>query len=119
MNRLTCSIAAALVFAASVPAVAQYTGPGSAPSNYRDVADVLKNGADDAQVQLDGYIVRQVGKEKYMFSDGKGEIRVEIDDRHFPNVKIDDKIKVRIRGEVEKDFLESPEIDVEQLTVLN
>lgn len=102
--------------AASV-ALAQYTGP-STTTQYRSIADVLKNPVDDAPVTLDGYLIKQVGKEKYIFSDGKSEIRVEIDAKEFPATPIDDKTRVRIRGEVEKDFLDSPEIDVDSLTVV-
>jgi len=46
------------------------------------------------------------------------EIRVDIDAKHFPAQKVDDKVKVELRGEVEKDFMETPEIDVDVLIVL-
>ena len=36
----------------------------------------------------------------------------------FLNTKVDAKTKVEIRGEVEKDFLETPEIDVDVLTLV-
>ncbi len=97
--------------------LAQYAGPSSTPT-YRTVDDVLKNPVDDAPVLLEGYVIRQVSKEKYMFSDGKSEIRVEIDSKDFPTTPIDEKTRVQIRGEVEKDFLESPEIDVDSVTIL-
>ncbi len=98
-------------------AAAQYVGPSNAPA-YRSIADVLKNPVDDAQVLLDGYLVQKVGSDKYLLSDGTSQIRVEIDNRLFPTTPIHEKTKVRIRGEVEKDFLESPEVDVDQLQVV-
>ena len=58
------------------------------------------------------FLLKKVGNEKYLFSDGKQEIRVEIDDEDFPAIKIGDKMRVEIRGKVESDFFESPEIDV-------
>lgn len=67
---------------------------------------------------LEGYLVKKVGAKKYLFSDGSAEIRVEIDRRHFPSTPITEKTKVRIRGEVEKDFLKSPEIDVDDLAIV-
>jgi len=101
------------------PAVgqAQYTGPSThhAPAT---VAEILKNPVDDQDVVLRGHLLRKVGNEKYIFSDGTGEIRVEIEAEDFPPEQIDDKAQVEIRGEVEKDFLESPEIDVEVLRKL-
>lgn len=96
---------------------AQYTGPSThqAPAT---VAEILKNPVDDQDVVLRGHLLRKVGNEKYIFSDGTGEIRVEIEAEDFPPEQIDDKVQVEIRGEVEKDFLESPEIDVEALRKL-
>lgn len=64
-------------------------------------------------VVLEGFIVKKVGNEKYIFTDGTGEIRIDLDDKYLPGQPFDDKTKVQLRGEVEKDFLDSPEIDVE------
>jgi uncharacterized protein (TIGR00156 family) len=115
------AIATAVIVVATAPlAYAQYAGPSSAKpaarASFATVAEILKNPVDDVQVTLDGHLVRQVGKEKYLFTDGTGEIRVEIDTEDFPAVRIDDKTKVKLQGEVEKDFMQSPEIDVKQLT---
>ena len=95
-------------------AVAQYTGPSTVPS-YKPVADVLKNPVDDAPVTLEGHIIKQVAKEKYLFRDATGEIRVEIDNDILPATPFNEKTRVRIRGEVETSFLQSPEIDVDAL----
>lgn len=108
--------AAAAVLAGN--AQAQYVGPSAAPEAPRTVAAILKNPVDDQAVVLRGHLLRKVGNEKYTFSDGTAEIRVEIDDKVFMNRKIDARTQVEIRGEVEKDFMESPEIDVDVLTVV-
>jgi uncharacterized protein (TIGR00156 family) len=114
-TRWSLIVLAATALASSL-ASAQYAGPSSTPA-YKSVADVLKNPVDDAQVVLEGYVTKQVGKKKYLFSDGTGEIRVEIEGKHFPTATpINEKTKVQIRGEIEKDFMQSPEIDVDQLT---
>lgn len=97
-------------------ASAQYVGPSS-QATATSIAQILKHPVDDQQVTLSGFIIKKVGNEKYIFSDGKSEIRVDIDDKHFVNMKIDAKTKVEIRGEVEKDFLETPEIDVDALSL--
>ena len=65
---------AALCLSASV-AQAQYVGP-STTTNYKNVAEILKNPVDDTVVVLSGHLLRKVGKEKYIFSDGSAEIRV-------------------------------------------
>jgi uncharacterized protein (TIGR00156 family) len=112
-----------LLLCVSAVAVGQYVGPGApeAPKPagpLRSVADILKDAADDVPVEIEGHIVRKVGKEKYTFSDGTGEIRVEIDDDEFPAARVDEKTRVRIRGEVDRDFRQSPEIDVDHVAVL-
>lgn len=102
---------------ATMPAHAQYSGP-TALVTQNTVGAVLKNPIDDQQVVLRGYLTRQVSKEKYMFSDGTGEIRVDIDDKYMRGLQINDKTKVELHGEVEKDFLESPEIDVDVIRII-
>ena len=116
-NRLSLPLALAVLLSATL-ASAQYVGPSTTPA-YRSVGDVLKNPVDDAPVVLVGYLVRQVGKEKYTFSDRTSEIRVDIDSKLFPAVAINDTTRVQIRGEVEKDFMESPEIDVDSIAIVN
>lgn len=106
----------ALCLGASV-AQAQYVGPSSTAS-YKNVAEILKDPVDDTMVVLSGHLLRKVGKEKYIFSDSSGEIRVEIDAKHFPPTPISEKTKVQITGEVEKDFMSSPEIDIKGLVIV-
>ncbi|NHQ90025.1 NirD/YgiW/YdeI family stress tolerance protein [Janthinobacterium lividum] len=113
---LIVSLAACALLAGS--AHAQYVGPTAGPAAPGNVAAILKNPVDDQAVVLRGNLLRKVGNEKYTFSDGTAEIRVDIDDKVFMNRKIDARTRVEIRGEVEKDFMESPEIDVDVLTVV-
>jgi uncharacterized protein (TIGR00156 family) len=107
---------AAVVFSAT--SQAQYVGPSTHVAAH-SVAEVLKNPVDDQAVVLRGTIIKKVGNEKYIFTDGTGEIRVEIDDKHFAHQRFDAQTKVELRGEIEKDFLESPEVDVDALIALN
>lgn len=96
---------------------AQYTGPGKFLVKT-ELAQILDKPLDDDQVKLEGYLIKKVSSDKYLFSDGKNQIRVEIDQDVFPAQPFDDKDRILIEGEVEKDFLQSPEIDVKRLTVL-
>lgn len=115
-NRLATLMAIASLVCTSA-AQAQYAGPTSQVT-HSTVAAVLKNPVDDQPVVLRGLLTKQVGNEKYLFSDGTGEIRVDIDTKRFAGQKIDEKTKVELRGEVEKDFMESPEIDVDTVTIV-
>lgn len=96
---------------------AQYVGPGQSMTPTT-VAEVLKNGQDDQVVVLRGKITKKLRKERYEFKDDTGTIRAEIDDKYFYNLKVTDKSVVEIYGEVEKEFMKSPEIDVKRLTVI-
>lgn len=118
------SKSAALVLAATAalmcsPLVvqAQYVGP-SAQITVSSIADILKNPVDDQPVMLRGLLIKQVGHDKYILSDGTGEIRVEIDAKRFAGQQVDANTKVELRGKVEKDFLQSPEVDVDTLILL-
>jgi uncharacterized protein (TIGR00156 family) len=117
-NRLPPLSAFVLVASfATAASVAQYTGPSNTPQ-YHSVAEILKNPVDDAPVVLEGYVSKQVSGEKYVFTDGQSEIHVEIDSKVFPKTPIDEKTRVQIRGEVDKDYQQGPEIEVKSLTVL-
>ena len=96
---------------------AQYVGPSN-EIPPKSVAEILKNPIDDQVVVLQGYITKKIGKKKYMFSDGTAEIRVEIDAKHMLTQQIDQKTRVQLTGEVETEFMQSPEIDVDVVTVL-
>ena len=102
----------------TAPALAQFDGPGADPMP-NTVQALLDNPTDDQSVTLQGRILEKVGHEKYAFSDDTGQIRVEIDNEVFPEQRITPEMTVELVGEVEKDFLRSPEVDVERLTVIS
>ena len=72
---------------------------------------------DDAWVVLEGNIIRQVGHELYEFKDATGTIYVDIDDKRWMGQSLSPADKVRIEGEVDKDW-NSVEIDVKTVRVL-
>ena len=122
-THLSAFTLSALALAVSAPAFAQYTGPSSAApaaasSPLTTISAVLKDGKDDQKVTLTGTLKEKVGNEKYTFTDGKDEIRVEIDSEDFPTQKVDEKVKIEITGEVEKDYFQSPEIDVDTVKII-
>lgn len=111
------AVLGALALGSSI-AFAQYVGPSATPT-YKTVAEVLKNPVDDAPVVLTGHIVKKLSKDKYTFTDATGEIRIDVDQKHFPATPVSEKTRVQIRGEVEKDFMHSPEVDVDSITVVD
>lgn len=97
-------------------AVAQYVGTTEA--QYTNLAQLLETGKDDDYVQLEGQLIKKVGSEKYIFTDGNQEVRVEIDSENFPSEPFDENATIQIQGEFEKEFMESPEIDVDVVTIV-
>jgi uncharacterized protein (TIGR00156 family) len=94
---------------------AQYKGPQAAVQ--QQIKAILDNPKDNQGVRLTGYLTEKLSHEKYWFSDGTDQIRVEIEPEDFPAGEFDENDLIEIHGEVEKDFLESPEIDVEYITI--
>jgi uncharacterized protein (TIGR00156 family) len=99
-------------------ASAQYFGPGAQGAANNPKA-VLDNPVDDQYVVLRGNLTSRVGGEKYMFTDGSGQIRVDVDDDVFPRHRIGPETVVELHGEVEKDFMQSPEIDVDRVLIVD
>jgi len=106
---------AAGIFAA--PVFAQYSGPSAI--GQTSVAEILKNPVDDQDVQLQGHLLRQTSHDKYIFSDGTGEIVAEIKARHFAGQSVDEKTKVELIGEVDTSRKRPPKIEVDSLRVVD
>lgn len=113
---IACGATCAVLLAAQA-GHAQYLGPGAeqAPAN---LAAILDNPVDDQHVVLRGHLLRKLGKEHYLFSDGSAEMTVEIDDDDLPRQPIDDRVLVELDGEVEAAMLAEPRIEVERLTIV-
>jgi uncharacterized protein (TIGR00156 family) len=72
---------------------------------------------DDEKIILEGYMIKQVKSEHYLFKDKSGEIEIEVDDEDFRGVKVTPEIKIRIIGEVDKDW-SSTTIDVDHIELV-
>ena len=108
----------ALTFGVALPiaaAWAPYAGPTSVPN--LTVKQLLETGQDDQHATVRGFIVSHDGGEHYTFADDTGRIKVEIDAKYFPpGVKIDDKVRVELSGEFDKDRLTGKtELDVKRV----
>lgn len=111
---------AALLLLGAATASAQFTGPGArGPASLpvaRSVAEIRSNAADDRPVELTGHLLRQSGREIFVFADATGEISVDIDAEDFPAGKpVTPDTRVRIIGEVETRPLREPQVEAETL----
>ena len=101
----------------SSSATADFTGPGPGSSPNLITVKSIDKMNDDEKVTLEGYIVKEISSEHYMFKDSTGEIEVEIDDDVLKGVDITPKTKIRIVGEVDEDWL-STKIDVDRVEII-
>ena len=85
-------------------------------SNVATVKSVAEM-KDDSKVKLEGYIIKKLGSEHFLFKDATGRIEIEIDDEDLGKIMIKPEIKIRIIGEVDKDSA-STTIDVDYLEVV-
>ena len=111
MNKFAALLVFGLLLGFSQEAASQFV---SDSSSVQTVAAV-KEMKDNSWFTLEGHIVEQVRKERYVFRDQSGEIEVEIDDEKWKGRKVDPGTRIRISGEVEKDFLSSMEVEVKRI----
>jgi len=81
-------------------------------------ANEVESLGDDTEVLLEGYLINQVGNEKYTFKDDSGKIIVEIDQKDFRNLTITPQDKVKLYGEVDKELMEDTKVDVDYVEIV-
>lgn len=104
-----------LLLSMTTTASAEFVGPGASTGKVT-VKSIAKM-KDDVNVMLEGYIIKKTRPEHYIFKDSTGEIEIEIDDDNFKGVKVTPQTKVRISGEVDKDW-RSKTIDVDSVELI-
>jgi len=108
--------AALLLSALSLPAHAQFRGPG-APVREVTVEQARTHLRAGTDVTLTGYVVERLREDDYTFRDDSGSIRVEISPRLFGGRTVTPQQRVRITGEIERSG-RGRYIDVESLDLL-
>jgi len=95
-------------------AVGGFEGPGLVITSAKDAAAMR----DDAYVTLRGNIVQHLGKDKYLFQDASGTIKVEIDNDKWLGQVVEPGDAVELHGEIEKEWFSDAEVDVERVIKL-
>ena len=120
LRSLAILAALAVPFALALPAHAAggFSGPVSGVQ-ADTVAKALTLG-DDAPVVLTGKIVSQVAgkKDKFIFKDATGEVRMEIDRKVFAGQSVTPEDTVRIVGKVDKDLGKDVKIEAKSLEIV-
>ncbi|KOE64384.1 YgiW/YdeI family stress tolerance OB fold protein [Aggregatibacter actinomycetemcomitans] len=69
---------------------------------------------DDQYIILQGNIVKQVGKDDFIFKDVSGEIQVEIERKAWRGQDVSPSDEVKLYGEVDKSWNKT-EVDIERV----
>lgn len=110
-----------LLLTLSTSAVAGFTGNttqnggfiSSQPATI-SVTQALKT-PDNTMIALEGYILRQIGRDDYVFSDGTAEIKIEIDKHVWNGLTISPNDKIQIYGKLDNEIFEKAEVEVIRL----
>ncbi|WP_375753945.1 YgiW/YdeI family stress tolerance OB fold protein [Vibrio sp. HN007] len=88
------------------------------PVELSSVTSLLEDTSyfSEKDVIMEGYIIRQTRKDEFIFSDGEGEIKIELDDDIQLDQTVNEETKVRIYGEYEGGS--TPEVEVEGIQLL-
>jgi uncharacterized protein (TIGR00156 family) len=96
-------------------ASAQFVGPSKARHlTTVEQAQTARRGQD---VILEGFVVKHLRGNYYLFRDATGEMRAEIDRHLWRNRRVTSETPVRLIGEVDRDVRELY-IDVDRLEIL-
>ena len=128
MKKYTLLITLASTFPLSFAGQGGYTGPSEtnntnikmhidASTQIISVAQAKKL-ADDRYVSLRGKIVQHLYKDKYLFQDKTGKIKIEIDDDKWLGLSVDTSDLIEIYGEVDR-YWKDIEIDVKTIHKVN
>lgn len=104
MRRIALAAAgAALIFAlALTPAAARFTGPQARGQDMTVAA--AQNARTDTYIVLTGNIVSHLRENYYVFRDATGEIRLEIPPGAWSGNDVSPETRVRVLGEVDRNW---------------
>ncbi len=113
MKRILVMLFLSAFLATSAPA--QFVGPSrSGHLTTVEQAQTARRGQD---ITLEGFVVKHLRGNYYMFRDATGEMRAEINRHLWRDRKVTSKTPVRLIGEVDRDVRELY-IDVDRLEIL-
>ncbi len=108
-------------FTFTVPVFANSNNQGFSGPNQgiNTVKQVLDAGffSDDMPVTLTGYITSSLGGEMYLFTDGTGEVTIEIEHDKWLGQSVTPKNKVQLSGEIDKE-IGGVKVDVDVIRIL-
>lgn len=89
--------------------------------NQNEVISVqkLKTMKDDTYAIIEGFIVKKISNEKFLFKDETGEIVLDVDDDLMYQLKdVDKNTLVEVYGDFDKNLFGRHEFEVKKITVI-
>lgn len=74
----------------------------------------IKEAEDNAIMVIEGQIIKQVGKDDFIFKDATGEVEVEVSKKAWRGQTITPNDTVEIRGKIDKEWNKT-EVEVKQI----
>lgn len=109
-----------LALSATIPASAQFVGPGSTHIGGKVTVAQVADIRPGTRVTLTGNFVQRYRQDYYRFRDETGEILVEVDRRLWRNRLIGPYTPVQVIGEVERGgLLRGRHVEAERIVVLD
>lgn len=99
---------------------AQYAGPDmDAAAQATTVRQLLASGKDDQYVVLRGRIQKRIDDEEYQFTDGTGDMVVEIKHERWPETRaVNEQDTVELTGEYDKELMGPSKLKVKQVKMI-
>ncbi len=119
MNKILALLVLGISIALTGNSLAKHMKGGFSDPNISasSVKDALNMG-DGTPVTLKGKIEKSLGDEKYQFNDGSGIIVIEIDDDEWNGLAVTPDMMILISGEIDKNLMSTPEVDVDRIVVI-
>ena len=67
---------------------------------------------DNSMITLVGNITQQIKDDKYLFTDGTDQIKLEIKNRIWNGLNVGPQDKIRVYGKLDNEIFEKPELEV-------
>lgn len=69
---------------------------------------------DDTPIMLEGKIIKQVGKNEFLFQDATGEATIEVSKRAWQGQQVSPQDTIQVKGKVDKEWNKT-ELDIKQV----
>ena len=104
--------ALATIFAlATTSAFAGFNG-GNTQGGFQQATPSALSAADNSMITLVGNITQQIDDDEFWFTDGTGQIKVEIERHVWNGLNVDPSDKVKVYGKLDNEAFEKADLEV-------